>query len=198
MSVRQTIATEIQQLMVASARKGVRRTTTTAEGWTARIARNVLKRDRTILSDEARQLTRLHVKAAAVPTTAPVGVAATRMVDNHAHGSRRERVVERLLLALFPKAQGHAIYREQYLRYRGGKIAVDPVTQQSRRIDFIVMKGKEIIRSIEVTSQRVSKALQLAKEKRMRQAGMTYLEHPVTRRLVRLPATVKTTVVRLP
>ena len=49
-----------------------------------------------------------------------------------------------------------------------------------------------------VTSEKVSKAFQLAKESRMRRAGGRYLAHPATGDRLRIPAEVKTTVIRLP
>lgn len=121
-----------------------------------------------------------------------------RAVTNHVIGHKREKLVEKLLKALFPKEENFRVYREQYLRDRHGNIAIDQASHESRRIDFLVLKGKEIVSSVEVTGEKVSKAAQLEKEMEIRKHGGRYVLHPESGQLLRWPAGLKTRVVRLP
>lgn len=136
-------------------------------------------------------------KAAAKAAKKDVLPAQQRVVANHVAGHQREKFVEKLLKAIFPKEENFSVFREQYLRTRKGVIAIDKRTQESRRIDFVVFKGKELVRSLEVTSETVDKAQQLRKEMDIRKAGGNFLLHPETGRMVRIPAKLKTKVIRL-
>jgi hypothetical protein len=120
-----------------------------------------------------------------------------RVVANHERGHRREKLVEKLLKALFPKEENFRVVREQYLRDRFGNIAIHDASQQSRRIDFLVLKGKEIVSSVEVTGEKVSKAAQLEKEMDIRKHGGRYVLDPKSHQLLRWPAGLKTRVVRI-
>ncbi|MDB5098645.1 MAG: hypothetical protein JWM80_3066 [Cyanobacteria bacterium RYN_339] len=119
------------------------------------------------------------------------------MLANKARGYRREGIIEKLLKALFPKEENFRVYGEQYLRDRFGNIAIHDATHESRRIDFLVLKGKEIVQSVEVTGEEVSKAAQLQKEMDIRKHGGRYVLDPESGELLRWPAGLKTRVVRL-
>jgi hypothetical protein len=120
-----------------------------------------------------------------------------RVVANHVAGHKRERLIERFLKAVFPSKERYRVLREQYLRTRKGEIAIDKRTKQSRRIDFVVLQGDEVVRSIEVTGSRVNKAAQLRKEADIRRAGGRYLFDPISQAVIRIPAAIKTTVFRI-
>jgi hypothetical protein len=120
-----------------------------------------------------------------------------RVVANHVAGHRREQMIERFLKAIFPSKENFRVLREQYLRTRKGVIAIDKRTSQSRRIDFVVLKGDKVVRSIEVTGKGVSKATQLRKEADIRRAGGRYLLNPTNHKVIRIPAEIMTTVFRL-
>lgn len=134
------------------------------------------------------------VKAVAKKAAVPIE---RRAIENHKAGHRRERWIEKFLKAIFPKEENYRVFREQYLRDRKGRIAIDETTHQSRRIDFVVLQGKDVVRSIEVTSRTVDKAAQLRKEANIRKAGGRYLLDPDSGALIRIPAALKTKVVRL-
>ena len=121
-----------------------------------------------------------------------------RVLANQEAGHRRENAVAKMLRLLFPRNENYHVYREQYLRTKDGKIALDKRTHESRRIDFLVFRGRKPVRSLEVTSERVDKAAQLRKEADIRGAGGGYLLDPETHKLVKFPASLKTRVVRLP
>ena len=60
------------------------------------------------------------------------------------------------------------VLREQYLRDNLGRIIKDPITNEARRIDMLVVdKWGKVIRSIEVTSQTADKVNQTQKELRI-------------------------------
>jgi hypothetical protein len=120
-----------------------------------------------------------------------------RVINNHTLGRKRERLVEKLLKALFPSDEGYRVYGEQYLRDRHGNIALHQASHESRRIDFLVLKGKEIVSSVEVTGEKVSKAAQLEKEMDIRKHGGRYVLDPKSHQLLRWPAGLKTRVVRI-
>lgn len=193
-----TVAKELEGLVAGVTRRGARRRT--AASVTEKVATDVLGHDVAHLGRRAKALASAPVKATgAHKLAAPVvGDEAARLASNIAAGDKREAIVEALLTTLFPKRQGFVVKGEAYLRDRHNKIAYDKVTGQSRRIDFAVFKGNEIWKLLEVTSEKVNKAFQQAKEQRLRRQGGRYLQHPVSGERVRIPAELKTLVVRLP
>ena len=70
------------------------------------------------------------------------------------------------------------------------------VTEEARRIDFAVIKDDEVIKSVEVTSERADKIAQMAKEDRIREAGGNYIVDRRTGEVVPFAHGVKTEVVR--
>ena len=87
-----------------------------------------------------------------------------KCIKNKQDGLEREKEVFEKLISKFGEEN---VLKEQYLRNKAGEIIKDPVTGTARRIDFIVTKGKEVIRSIEVTSLTADKAAQTGKELRI-------------------------------
>lgn len=215
MTLVRTLAGEFRQLL---GREG-RHHRVQALAWTQEATQQVMAKDAAHLGAKpkpkapraealktdlkARALTRLSVQPKgeagqgqrALATTPQKGEA--RLANNRVLGATREAIVEALLKALYPAQQKFKVVREAFLRDRHGRIALDAASQESRRIDFVVFQGEEVVRSIEVTSLKVDKAAQLAKEARIRRHGGRYLLAP-NQSLVRVPAEVKTTVLRLP
>jgi hypothetical protein len=89
-----------------------------------------------------------------------------------------------------------AVQREQYLRSAGGERARDPVTGESRRLDFVVVEGAQVRAAVEVTSRTAGKVAQAAKEVRIRRAGGTYIKDRVTGQLLDL-SKVPTRIIRV-
>lgn len=197
-----TVVSELEGLVASVTRRGAKRRGAAAV--TKKVAADVLGTDVARLSGRAKALANLAVvpkgegKQLLFPFAEAAADDAARFATNRAAGDKREAIVEAILAALFPKEQGFIVKGEQYLRDRHGKIAHDAVSGQSRRIDFAVFKDNRVWKLLEVTSEKVNKAFQLAKEARMRRHGGRYMLHPTTGERLRIPAEVKTTVIRLP
>lgn len=99
-------------------------------------------------------------------------------------GLEREKEVKQDLEKQYPSEKGYTIISEAYLRDQDGKIVVDPISGERRRIDFVVTKEGKAVDSIEVTSITADKDGQMAKENRIREAGGTYIKNPTTGELV--------------
>lgn len=95
---------------------------------------------------------------------------------NRIEGRSREENVSRKLSAEYPESKGYSVLKEVYLRDKDGKIARDPETGEARRIDFVVIKDGQTVKSVEVTSQTASKENQMAKENRIKENGGTYIK----------------------
>jgi len=117
---------------------------------------------------------------------------------NRIDGSAREMAHEVLLNHEHPAEAGYSIHREVVLRNSDGTIAKDSVTGESRRLDFVVCKDGEIVRSDEVTSERAPKENQSAKEDRIREAGGNFIKDRTTGELVPFASSVRTQIVRMP
>lgn len=116
--------------------------------------------------------------------------------NNRVMGILREDAVYDELKKQFPEKEGFNIFREQYLRNKLGEIVKDSVTGTGRRIDFLVTKGNEVVKSIEVTSKEAPKEIQLDKEKRILEQGGTFIKDPMTGELIKFPLNIKTEVWR--
>ena len=88
----------------------------------------------------------------------------SQVVKNKLDGIARENKVLEDLISKYGEKN---VLREQYIRNKAGDIIIDPITKEARRIDFIVTKGDQVLRSIEVTAENVDKAAQIAKEGRI-------------------------------
>lgn len=123
---------------------------------------------------------------------------AEQLAENREKGALREDQVRDELDKLYPPEEGYQILEEQYLRDSDGNIVKDTETGEARRIDFVVTKDGEVVKSIEVTSETASKTEQLAKEDRIREDGGTYIRDKQTGELTQMPASVETEVRRRP
>lgn len=114
---------------------------------------------------------------------------------NREHGDLREVAVHEELTQLYP-AENYEVIPEQYLRDSEGRIVKDAETGEARRVDFVVVKDGEVVRSIEVTSETASKDAQLAKEGRIREQGGEWIRNPETGELCKYGEDVNTEVWR--
>lgn len=122
----------------------------------------------------------------------------SRVRENAENGLARQETVKLELKEHYPEEHGYKVLDEPYLRDGNGQIVRDPISEEGRRIDFVVVKGNEVVDSIEVTSPTVDKTAQLAKEQRIREAGGNYIKDPHTGQLYEIPADVVTRVERRP
>jgi len=116
-------------------------------------------------------------------------------IQNKLDGLAREHEVEKDLKEKYPESEGYSIISEAYLRDEDGKIAKDPVTGEARRIDFVVVKGGEVVDSVEVTSKTADKTEQSAKEERIRENGGNYIRDE-NGNLVKIPSDIHTRIER--
>ncbi len=117
-------------------------------------------------------------------------------VKNKIDGGAREDAVAGELEKAFPEADGFRIEKECSLRDEARNIVRDPISGESRRLDFAIIKDGEVIKSLEVTSQTADKTFQIAKEHRIREAGGNFIEDRTTGNLVPFAENVKTEIVR--
>lgn len=116
-------------------------------------------------------------------------------MQNKLDGLARETEVEIELEEKYPEEEGYKIAPEVYLRDKDGNIVKDPVTIETRRIDFVVIKDGKVVDSIEVTSQTADKTEQTAKENRIRENGGNYIKDK-NGNLIEIPADVQTKIER--
>lgn len=91
---------------------------------------------------------------------------------NRTDGKSRESKTEKELKAENPDSK---VQNERYLRDKDGKIVKDPKTGEGRRIDHAVIKDGKATKLVETTSKTAPKDNQVLKEKRIRDAGGTYI-----------------------
>ena len=91
---------------------------------------------------------------------------------NQFEGTRRETETLADLQAQYPNAR---IQSQVYLRTEDGKRAVDPLTGEGRRLDFVVIEDGRVVDIVETTSQRALKDVQSRKEQRIRTASDVYI-----------------------
>ncbi|WP_461202668.1 hypothetical protein [Anoxybacillus sp. TBDG-1] len=116
---------------------------------------------------------------------------------NRLSGDLREMEVYDQLKEKYPEQEGYKTLSEVYLRNEEGNIPKDDVTEQARRIDFVVVKDGQVVDSIEVTSTTAPKEEQLAKEARIRYGGGNYIKDQETGELYHFPSEIQTRVWRL-
>lgn len=118
---------------------------------------------------------------------------------NKLDGIAREETV---LKELKDKYGDENIIREALIRDKEGIPIKDVLTDEARRIDFIVTKGEKIVKSIEVTSETASKIAQTAKEARIlefaREQGGAFIKNPNTGKLIEFTKDIITEIRRLP
>jgi len=100
---------------------------------------------------------------------------------NQLAGTSREALVRAELSMKYPGAN---IQNEVYLRTADGKRAIDPLSSEARRIDFVVTQNGKILDSVEATSVSAKKASQIAKEMRIRQSGGHFIRDRDTGQLL--------------
>ena len=115
---------------------------------------------------------------------------------NRISGAAREEALGDELAREYAAEDGYNIESQCPIRDESKKIAIDPETGEYRRLDFVVIKNGEVVRSIEVTSEAADKTAQLAKEQRIRDAGGNFVIDRQTSDLVPFAPDVKTEVVR--
>lgn len=118
-----------------------------------------------------------------------------RPIKNKEDGLRREAEVKSELNRLYPKNSGYDIIGEAYLRDKSGVIVRDNVSNEARRIDFVVNNEREIVDMIEVTSMTADKTEQINKERRIREAGGSYVR-TYDGFLIRIPNNIQTRIIR--
>ena len=115
---------------------------------------------------------------------------------NRDEGTARERTALGELERECPPEDGFHIEQQCSLRDKEGKIVLDPLTGESRRIDSAAIKDGKVVRSIEVTSETADKTKQLEKEERIRDAGGNYVMDRRTDELAPYAPGVKTEIWR--
>lgn len=150
-----------------------------------------LDHDALVLSKTARQATRQTAKASGQ------AFHLTQIDLNRELGAAREAVVFKRLRSEFPRKDGFVILPQPYLRDAEGSILKDRASGEARRLDFVVLREKSVVKSYEVTSLTAPKEEQLAKEARIRAQGGNYILNPETDELVYFPKRVETKVWRL-
>ncbi|WP_245232435.1 hypothetical protein [Pasteurella sp. WM03] len=121
-------------------------------------------------------------------------------IKNKLNGLAREKRAKDILERRYGKEN---ILNERTLRGADGKKAIDPLTQEGRRVDFVV-KGKDgVWRPIEITSMtnKGNKANQIAKEvgiqaELAKKGSDVFVRHPKTRELIPIQGTSKVIGVR--
>lgn len=121
---------------------------------------------------------------------------ASQIELNRIDGAAREAQVLSELEKDYPSEEGYTVQSESYLRNETGEIVKDPVTGEARRIDLVVIKDGQVIKSVEVTSETAPKDVQSAKEDRIREAGGNFVKDQSTGELVQFASGVKTEIVR--
>ena len=120
------------------------------------------------------------------------------IVKHKWEGIAREEAVMKELFTEFGEEN---VLREQFLRDKFGNIIKDPITDQARRIDFIVINGDKVIQSIEVTSENASKIAQTGKELRIlekaKDLGGAFIRDANTGKLFEFPLNLVTEIRRL-
>lgn len=101
-----------------------------------------------------------------------------QIIDNKREGIKREENVGSELKEKYPESEDCQVIREAYLRDKDGNIVKDPLTEEARRIDFVVVKDSTVVDSVEVTSHTAPKDEQCAKESRIRDNGGNYIKLP--------------------
>ncbi|HVG14992.1 MAG TPA: RHS repeat-associated core domain-containing protein, partial [Chitinophagaceae bacterium] len=103
------------------------------------------------------------------------------IVKNKKAGDLREAKEAADLKAKNPNAN---VQDQQYLRDADGKILRDAVSGEGRRLDHVVIENGKAIDVVETTSKTANKTKQIDKERRIRDAGGTYVRDRRTKKLV--------------
>ena len=123
-------------------------------------------------------------------------IKAKQLEINRIEGAERETKALNELNREFPKSEGYKIHSEVYLRDQEGKILKADTSGEARRVDFMVEKDQEIVKSIEVTSETAPKEIQLNKGSEIRENGGNYIKGRETGNLIRIPQNIDTEIRR--
>lgn len=119
-----------------------------------------------------------------------------QLAENRENGKNREVIADKELREEYTEKEGCKIHSEVYLRDENGSIVKDSFTGEGRRIDFVIDKNGEIIKSVEITSKTASKEEQIAKEQRIRAEGGNYIKDRETGELIKIPENITTEIKR--
>jgi hypothetical protein len=121
-------------------------------------------------------------ESSAVEEAADGAKKAFQMLKNALDGAKRAAKTAEELAAENP---GKSVQNEKMLRDADGKIVVDPVTGEGRRVDHVVIDQEAgTAKAYETTGDNVDKRLQQQKEERIRDAGGTYVRDKKTGKLI--------------
>lgn len=115
------------------------------------------------------------------------------MVKNAIEGRIRERMVDADLRKSFPNA---VVQNQSTIVDQSGKKVVDPITEQGRRLDHVVIEDGVVRKIVETTSQSARKVEQLNKEDRIRYNGGEYVIDRTTGKAISIEG-VETEVARV-
>ncbi|GAA3075550.1 hypothetical protein GCM10010520_23320 [Rhizobium viscosum] len=107
--------------------------------------------------------------------------AAQQIVKNALDGRIRERMVEADLKAGNPNA---IVQNQTLIVDKNGKKVLDPITNQGRRVDHVVIEDGKVTRIVETTSPTASKTAQRLKEIAIRDSGGEYIKDRKTGKLI--------------
>lgn len=120
------------------------------------------------------------------------------MEKNRENGLSREETAFNELKNDYPESKGFKIERELYLRDKNGDIVKDLKTNEARRIDIVIIKNDNVMKSLEITSERAPKEFQTEKEIRIRAEGGNFVKDRETGKLIAFPENIKTEIRRYP
>lgn len=120
------------------------------------------------------------------------------MEKNRENGLNREETAFNELKDEYPESKGFKIERELYLRDKNGEIVKDLKTNEARRIDIVIIKNDNVMKSLEITSERAPKEFQTEKEIRIRAEGGNFVKDRETGKLIDFPENIKTEIRRYP
>ena len=119
-----------------------------------------------------------------------------RVEINRLDGAAREGAVAGELEKTYLESDGCHIQDQCTLRDEAGRTVLDPISGESRRLDFVVVKDGQVVKSLEVTSETADKTAQIAKENRIREVGGNFILDRTTGKLVSFAPGVRTEVTR--
>jgi len=96
---------------------------------------------------------------------------------NSRNGARREKDAFNDLLKCH---KGCIIQKQTTLRNSDGSRAIDPITEEGRRFDFVVICNGKVVDVVETTGPNTDKKAQSRKEQRIRRGGGTFVRNRST------------------
>ncbi len=124
---------------------------------------------------------------------------ALHLKKNKRIGKKIEIFTEKLLRIKYPVEKGYKILKEIYLIDKNGKLLKVNINgkNRSRRLDFVVLKGKNVIRIIEATTKTANKKYQSLKEMLIRNKFKEiFVKENSTGKLIPIPQNIKIEIIR--